>query len=761
MKRTLDQNLAAILAGLLAALHCAACILLHSRVSSNLIQLAAGLLAVALCAVRARKSSSGYFRWLWYCLCVAFSLWACGQVYDVGYALTHTSPLRYPNPADFFWLLYSFPILFLAARTRTHPEKDWIDLLDLVQACISAALLYSIIVFIPGIDMVDRAYDIQGVALLFACAIRYSTGGSNEERVFFRNLTIYVVSYDLLGLVTQLIPQNLVVDGAASDLAYSFPFLIFVSVSTLLPDKLPPALQWKLPKIILPAHVHGISCLGLALTSIASGVVLTIHHAPFGAVGVILSCSVFALRTAIRESQLQRAQFQLEYDNHHDGLTGLANRTLLLHELEQPNKSPLENRSLLFLDLDRFKMINDSLGHTIGDQLLVHVANMLRLVVRPEDIVSRLGGDEFVVLLNDCPDTITAETIAERILTRLRSPVLLDGRVIHAAGSIGIAALEKGKSSTHVLRHADAAMYAAKSLGRNRVRVFDRSVLDRAARQLEMETDLRRSVAENSIAVAYQPIYSLQTGTLRGFEALARWTHPRYGAISPDDFIPLAEDAGLIVDLGEQVLRKACRQGEIWNREFHSRLTMGVNVSGRQLTGTDFLQCLDEILRDSKLHPSLLRFEVTESVLLSDREPAFEILNAARDMGVRIYLDDFGKGYSALNYLLEFPFDGIKIDKSFIDHVERDDRRKTVLATIIQLAKALDKSVVAEGVETEAQRQFVTRIECDYVQGFLFSEPLTADEVTGMLHSELAVADGPFPSLSKLTPGIAGTGWSF
>jgi diguanylate cyclase (GGDEF)-like protein len=751
MKR---QNLAVALIGVLAALHLAVCAIFHSALLSGVIQLVAALLATGLCLKRTRESGDHYFRWLWSGLGTAFFLWAAGQTYAVWYSIWHTGSLSYPNPADFFWLLYSFPILLLASKAPDHADGDWTGRLDLVQACISAFLLYSIVLLIPGVDIVERAYDIQGVALLFACGIRFSTAGSSEERCFFRNLTIYVVAYDLLGLVTQIVPQNMVVDGAVTDLTFSFPFLIFCAVSIRLPETVPVVLPWKMPRTILPCHIHGISCLGLALTSIASGVVLTIHHTRFGIPGMIVSCGVFALRTATRESQLKCVQLQLEYDNHHDNLTGLANRAFLIRELEQPNTPSSGNRSLLYLDLDRFKMINDSLGHVFGDHLLIHVANLLRSVVRPGDVVARLGGDEFVVLLNNCPDGVTAEAIAERILTRLCSPVMLEGKVIQASGSIGIAALQEGESSMHLLRNADAAMYAAKSLGTNRVRIFDRTILDKAARQLEMETDLRHSVENGSITVNYQPVYSLKTGTVEGFEALARWTHPQYGAIPPDEFIPRAEDAGLIVELGNQVISKACRQVAAWNRQFRSSLTVSINVSAWQLASKEFLPYVREVLLDSRLEASRLKFEITESVLMNDRQPALETLCAARAMDIEIYLDDFGTGYSALDYLLEFPFDAIKIDKRFLLDFENDERHATVMATIVQLAKGLRKRVVAAGIENLAQLEFITSIHCDYGQGYLFSKPLRPDEMTRMLSSEMTDDAGPFPSFSHLLPNL-------
>lgn len=754
MKNVTRQDLAVVSIGVLAAAHFVVCAVFHFALQSNILQLAAALLATTLCLMRARRAPSHYLRFLWYGLASAFFLWTCGESYDVWWFVAKGHSLAYPNLADYFWILYSFPVLLLASRTKDRMGEDWTGILDMVQACISAGLLFSIILFVPGFDAVDRAYDIQGVAMLLACAVRYSTSDGHEERVFFRNLTIYVIFYGALGLVAQLVPANLLGDGKIADLAYSYPFLIFSAVAIRLPEKLPLLDKWKVPRINLPAHMHGVSSLGLALTSVASSVLLTAHRARFGVPGLILSCSVFALRTAIRESQLRRAQMQLEYDNHHDHLTGLANRVLLTRELERSEAARPGSRSLLFLDLDKFKAINDSLGHAFGDRLLIHVADTLRSVVRPGDIVARFGGDEFVVLLNNCQDGAVAEKIAERILRRLRSPIVLEGKQIHAGGSIGIAALEDGEGTAHLLRNADAAMYAAKSLGRNRVRTFDRTILDEAVRQMEIETELRHSVKGGEITVAYQPVYSMKTGTVEGFEALARWVHPKHGLISPEEFIPMAEETGLIVELGRQVLIQACHQLAAWNRQFDSLLRVSVNVSGWQLDHEGFLDFVKEVLAESDLDPQLLRFEVTESVLLNDRPRAVEALAAARAMGVNIYLDDFGKGYSALNYLLEFPFDAIKIDKSFIRNVERDNRHAMVMSTIVQLAKRLDKKIVAEGIETQPQLEFIRRIGCDFAQGYLISKPLPAEAMTLRLGAEMAYRAKTLSGLSQLAAGL-------
>jgi len=625
----------------------------------------------------------------------------------------------------------------VASRGQEQSEKDWTSYLDFAQACVGVCSLYAVIYVAPAGLSDSVIYDIQGLALLLACAIRYSTATTTAERIFFRDLTIYVVCYGVLSAAGLLAQDYGSPAGGITDLAWSLPILIFCAIAIRLPERLFRFTERSIPRAILPPHIHGISSLGLALTSMTAGILLMLHRPHWGIPALAISCILFALRTATRESQLKHAQLQLEHAALHDTLTGLANRSLLFREIEETDVQYSPVRALLFLDLDRFKVINDSLGHAFGDRLLIQVAQVLRSAVRPGDTVARVGGDEFVILLNGVPEGVAAEAVAERILNTLRSPIWLDDRAIHLTGSVGIVAVNERTTTAHLLRDADAAMYRAKSMGKNRAHTFDQWILDETTRELELEAALRASLEEGSIAVSYQPIYSLHGDSLEGFEALARWTHPQRGTVPPDEFIPLAEDTGLIIELGKQVLRKACCQLAIWNTRFQSRLIMSVNVSGRQLADKDFLQSVSEILKEAQLDAALLKFEITESVLLSDRQSAEEILGAARATGVEIWLDDFGTGYSSLSYLLDFPFDAIKIDKSFVRDVEHDDRRAEMVRTIIQLGLNLKKKVIAEGIETLAQLQFVASLKCNSAQGFLFSGPLTSEAMTGILESEM------------------------
>lgn len=709
----------------------------HPLLPSNLVQFGASSFAVVLCWMKARRATVRYFRRLWYELVLAFLIWTAGQLYYVVYLLSHKSPPAFPNLSDFFCLLYSLPMLLVASRAQDQAKKNWTSILDLIQACIAVCSVLAILltVSINNVDFI--VYGIQGVALLFACTIRYSTATTAEERVFFRNLTIYVLSFDGLGLIARTAQNYGWTDGSATDLAWSLPFLIFFLAVIRLPERLP-WFSWEgVSHSILPAHLHGLSSLGLALTSMTSGVLLAFQSARSGIPLLVISAIIFTLRTTIRELQLTQAHIQLEHNNRHDDLTGLGNRALLINELEK-SSAPTSGKELLFIDLDRFKLINDRLGHLCGDRLLIHVANVLRSNTRQEDTVVRLSGDEFIVLFCGEQNGVTAEMIAERILQSLRAPVLIDGQLIHITASIGIVAIRPGEASTHLLRNADTAMYIAKSLGKNCIHRLNPSVLERTIGGIKIEADLRRSMEESEIVVGYQPIYSLPSKTLVGFEALARWTHPRRGIISPSEFIPLAEETGLIVGLGRQVLRMACFQTALWNKSLQTNLSVSVNVSVKQLADSDFLSYIKEVLEEAQLAPALLKLEITESVLLHDRLSAQEVLSAVQDEGIEICLDDFGTGYSSLSYLLEFPFDTIKIDRTFFRDIDSNPRRAEMLRTIAQLAKNLHKRVIAEGIETVAQLEFLSAIPCDFVQGFLFSKPLMPEVMTEILQSEMA-----------------------
>ncbi len=429
------------------------------------------------------------------------------------------------------------------------------------------------------------------------------------------------------------------------------------------------------------------------------------------------------------------AEEQLQYAALYDTLTGLPNRALftdrLAHALQHLRGGRGYGFSVLFLDLDRFKNVNDSLGHTAGDEVLVEVARRLSLSVRPGDTVARLGGDEFTVLVDSSAEVEAALRIAERIHHALQEPLSVCGHEVFASTSIGIVSANPSHSSvSDLLREADTAMYQAKGLGVGQTAVFDQQMHQNAKALLTLETELRHAVDRDEIEVHYQPIVNTATGMLAGFEALARWTHAEHGPVSPAEFIPVAEENGLINEIGRSVLRKACRQLQIWKRQFPAGLEcyVSVNLSARQLLQQDLIKQIDEALADCEVDANCLCLEVTETALVSDPELAGTILRALRARGLRLYIDDFGTGYSSLSYLHAFPFQTLKIDGSFIANLGKDQESEGIVQAIVAIARHLEMSVIAEGVENAEQVAALQRLGCDTVQGFHFSRPLPPHE---------------------------------
>ncbi len=416
----------------------------------------------------------------------------------------------------------------------------------------------------------------------------------------------------------------------------------------------------------------------------------------------------------------------------HDPLTDLPNRVLFTDRLRQAmaraerRKQPL---TVMFMDLDNFKVINDSLGHNMGDRLLVTASKRIRTLLRPEDTVARLGGDEFVFLLEGT-DFDDAARVAERILEELRVPFSFGGRELFVTASIGIAVGGGGKHPADLLRDADLAMYRAKHSGKARYAVFEEAMNAQALERLELEHGLRRAVERNEFAVHYQPKISLATGKIVGFEALARWEHPERGLLHPDQFVPVAEETGLIVPIGEAVLEEACRQAKEWHEQRPTDApAMCVNLSARQFREPGLTQSVARILDETGLDPSSLFLEVTESTAMRDALATAAALEDLQNLGVRTILDDFGTGYSSLSYLERFPVEYIKIDRSFVGGLGQHPGAEMLVSAIISLAHALGLKVIAEGVETEKQCELLRGMGCDLAQGHLFSEPLTAKEV--------------------------------
>ena len=440
------------------------------------------------------------------------------------------------------------------------------------------------------------------------------------------------------------------------------------------------------------------------------------------------------------KEQAESVASRMEYHAHHDALTGLPNRILLNDRIQSElahARRQQTNTALLFLDLDRFKIINDSLGHAVGDQLLRVIARRLNNCVRDEDTVARLGGDEFMVLLPRISGSADAGRIARKIIDSLVDPISCNGHELHITTSIGISIFPyDGNDAETLIKHADISMYRAKELGRNKAVYYTAEMNAGSRKQLAMETNLRKAVEKNQLRLFYQPKIDITHNAIVGFEALLRWEHPTMGYISPLDFIPVAEDSGLIVPIGEWALNTAFRQLRSWHDAGHSGLTMAVNLSSAQLSRPGFEDVVENALEASGLMAAMTELEVTENVAMENIESAVAVLEKLKCMGVSIAMDDFGTGYSSLSYLRRLPIDSVKIDKSFVREIPDSSEDVTIAQAIIAMAQSLKLSLVVEGVENVRQLNFFRQQGVSIVQGYLFSKPVEAAEILTMLDSQ-------------------------
>ncbi|EKQ67809.1 diguanylate cyclase (GGDEF) domain-containing protein [Leptolyngbyaceae cyanobacterium JSC-12] len=447
-------------------------------------------------------------------------------------------------------------------------------------------------------------------------------------------------------------------------------------------------------------------------------------------------------RVQERTNQLERAHTQLLELILRDQLTGLDNRIAFVDRLDLALKQSQSDTSyqfaVLFLDCDRFKIINDSLGHECGDQLLISISERLCQLLHPPDIIARLGGDEFAILLTQIQSAETATQFCEKILKVFSDPFTLQDQRIFINVSIGIvignATYHKPE---HLLRDADTAMYHAKAAGKAQYRLFESTMHESALRFLQIETDLRKAIREQEFVLHYQPIVSLNTGKIVGLEALVRWHHPDRGVVLPSEFIPIAEETGLISQLGMLVLHKACYQLSTWQRQnlVKNTFSISVNLSARQFARANLAQQIYQILADTGLDPNCLKLEVTESAIMSNPRSAADILHDLRQHQIQLSMDDFGTGYSSLSYLHSFPMDSLKIDRSFVQGLNETSNKRGLVPIIVAIAKTMSMSVIAEGIETYQQLEQLRSLQCDFGQGYLFSKPLPANDVIDLITS--------------------------
>jgi diguanylate cyclase (GGDEF)-like protein/PAS domain S-box-containing protein len=449
--------------------------------------------------------------------------------------------------------------------------------------------------------------------------------------------------------------------------------------------------------------------------------------------------------TAIRDiTKRKEAEKKIRYLAYYDSLTGLPNRTFYKELVSRALFMAHRHHwtvAILFIDLDYFKRINDTLGHDVGDQLLRTVGDLIKMCIRKSDyiarseedelknIVSRLGGDEFIVLLNEIAHAQDASMVARRILKELARPFTLAGHEVFVTASIGIALYPlDGTDTDNLLKNADVAMYHAKNQGRNNYQFYTKSMNETALQRLDLENDLRKALDRGEFLLYYQPTVDIQTRTIYGAEALIRWKHSKKGIISPGDFIPLAEETGLIVPIGEWVLRTACSQNRAWQNAGNKPFRVAVNLSGRQFDQEGLIEVVTNALHDSGLDPQYLELEITESTIMKNPEKAATTLRKLKDMGICLSIDDFGTGYSSLGNLRKFPLDTLKIDRSFVKNITTDDDDAAITTAIIAMSHSLKLGVIAEGVESEDQQSFLHELRCDVAQGYLFSRPIPAEE---------------------------------
>lgn len=709
----------------------------HPLLISNIIQLLLPLLIVGISLHQSLSSTTAVGRRCWIAVAAAFGLWALGQtffLFSIHLPQTDSSLLR---PEEALWVIFGLPLL-LAVNTA-QDEIDSVGWFDRGQAVLFFSVLY-LLVFLPSVQLKLATADvIQDLALVLCCLLRLAVCTYARERRFFLRLALFLLLYGPLTLVGDAMHAHGWPAGTPVDLVWTVPMSLFALL--VLRDALV-SQEADTSTVRLARAMRSMQGLGvatLAFLTITLSAVLALYQPLLGALCLVAAFALFALRTNARERAWYKTHGRLEETILLDSLTGLGNRAMLRKTLEEQlvNSGMVGTPALIFADLDHFKKINDSLGHSLADQLLIKVAERLRAAAPVDSVICRHGGDEFVILLSVAsPDQARAR--AEGILSALRPAYHVGGQILRCTATIGVILALPGEDAPELLRTADHAMNRAKQLGTDCVQVYDASLRAQMSSRWQMEADLRATLDRGEIGVAFQPILSVEGGQISGFEALARWSHPRHGSVPPVEFIPLAEESGLILQLGAQVLEKACRQVAAWNRIWGKALSVSVNVSPHQFADPRLIPRMVDLLARTGLPSRLLRLEITESALLVHEGIMKQSLIQARAHGIRISLDDFGTGYSSLAFLLRLPVDEVKVDRSFVSDMQSDPQRKELVRTVVQLGQSLGKRVVAEGVETEQDLRDLAAMGCECAQGWLISRPLSAEVLEADMASIVA-----------------------
>ena len=722
--------------------------------AAQLIQHTLSLCAVAF-AIRGTRRMIPSHRWAFSAIVAAIGLWSAGDVvWSILEAVSGERPTT--SIADVLYLA-GYPAmatgLGLMAHNRSRLRSQRGLLLDATAMSAAAALatwLYLVAPSIEGVGGLTRivyaSYPLADVIVLSALVIVAFAPGR-------RTTPTFVMAAGLLMLLVVDFAYALAANSGNHawllDVLDAFYPVSYMLVAAALCHRDASEFIDPIPLTFRRIHPARLAFLGLALftppllntfDTYASGAGQSRHEKVliFATLGIGL---VVYLRLGGLVHDHERSQDNLAHLASHDGLTGLVNRKHLLTRIEYAIAAATATRNVavLYLDLDRFKAVNDTRGHDAGDALLRQVAERLRLVVRNADVVSRLGGDEFAILCPDVDHEATAYTIADRVVAELARPFDLDDGSVIVSCSIGVAFVRNSTDSADaLLNDADAAMYQAKNTGRDRWTVFDDSMRQAQAQRRGMELALQRSLRRSELRLEYQPIVSLTNGRTIAFEALARWDRPRAGVVPPSEFIALAEETGLIVPIGTWVLHEAIAELGRLNaqRDTTEQLRMNVNVSGRQLDQADFPSVVQDAIARAGVAPDLITLEVTESVVIADTEWMLTQLNALKAIGVRLAIDDFGTGYSSLAYLRTFPFDVVKLDRDFLSDILENPKTQVVVKSVVALVHAIGMTVVAEGIEEQLQSDRVVAMHCDAAQGYFFGHPMRPNAAQEHLDGE-------------------------